>query len=102
MANSGSFDGRARDAEGRCLQFAETLAHRRKPWLQRSAKSASLTSREEQVMSGLTDGLLYKEISDALHISFGTVKKNCNNIYRKFNVHNRTEAIRTWLDRGGH
>lgn len=101
MANSGSFDGRARDAEGRHLLFAETLAHRRKPWLQQSASGATLTPREAQVMSGLTDGLLYKEISDALRIRPRTVNKYCQSVFRKFGVHNRSEAIRVWLDRGG-
>ncbi|HXC34866.1 MAG TPA: response regulator transcription factor [Candidatus Acidoferrales bacterium] len=69
-----------------------------------SPKSAAtmnshLTPREEEVLSGLAEGLYYKEISDKLGITFGTVHKHCHNIYKKFLVNNRSEAIRVWLDR---
>jgi two-component system, NarL family, response regulator LiaR len=53
---------------------------------------AGLTKREQEVLTALARGLLYKEIAQRLSISIDTVKKHCKNIYPKLNVRNRTEA----------
>jgi two-component system, NarL family, response regulator LiaR len=53
---------------------------------------AGLTKREQEVLTVLARGLLYKEIAQRLSISIDTVKKHCKNIYPKLNVRNRTEA----------
>ena len=66
------------------------------------ARSLSLSPREKDVLSGLADGLLYKEISSKLGVSFAAVHKYSGKIYRKLGVANRSEAIRIWLDRSGH
>jgi NarL family two-component system response regulator LiaR len=52
-----------------------------------------LSERELDVISLLSKGLLYKEISDMLGISFNTVKNHCKNIYKKLHVQNRVEAL---------
>jgi DNA-binding NarL/FixJ family response regulator len=57
-----------------------------------------LSSREQQVLACLAEGLLYKEISSKLGISFSAVHKYQHNIFRKLHVMNRTEAIRLWLN----
>jgi DNA-binding NarL/FixJ family response regulator len=57
-----------------------------------------LSSREKEVLSGLAEGLLYKEISHKLGISYTTVHKYQHNIFKKLGVSNRSEAIRIWLD----
>ena len=57
-----------------------------------SKTTSALTKKEEEVLSVLAKGLLYKEISVQLLISIDTVKKHCKNIYKKLNVRNRTEA----------
>jgi two-component system, NarL family, response regulator LiaR len=57
-----------------------------------SKTTSVLTKKEEEVLSVLAKGLLYKEISVQLSISIDTVKKHCKNIYKKLNVRNRTEA----------
>ena len=62
--------------------------------------AASLTEREREMLLLLSHGLFYKEISDRLNISLDTVKKHCNNIYRKLHVNSRTEAINKVFDRG--
>ena len=62
-----------------------------------SGQDLPLSPREEEVMSGLADGLLYKEISDKLGISFAAVHKHSHNIYKKLGASNRSEAIRGWL-----
>lgn len=52
-----------------------------------------LTVREQEILTLLSKGLLYKEIADALSITTGTVKQHIHKIYDKLQVSNRTEAI---------
>jgi NarL family two-component system response regulator LiaR len=52
-----------------------------------------LSERELEVISLLSKGLLYKEISDKLGISPNTVKNHCKNIYKRLHVQNKTEAL---------
>ena len=52
-----------------------------------------LSEREKEMLTLLSQGLFYKEISERLNISLDTVKKHCNNIYRKLHVSSKTEAI---------
>lgn len=60
-----------------------------------------LNVREKEVLKHLAKGLLYKEISDELEISYSAVHKCQHNIFRKLQVTNRSEAIRIWLNHGG-
>ena len=57
-----------------------------------------LSPREHEVLDGLADGLLYKEIADRLGISYSAVHKYQHKIFEKLHVSNRSEAIRAWLD----
>lgn len=52
-----------------------------------------LSARELEVLSLLSRGLLYKEISYQLNISANTVKNHCKNIYKRLHVQNKIEAI---------
>lgn len=52
-----------------------------------------LTSRELEVITFLSKGLLYKEISDKLGIATNTVKRHISHIYQKLQVQNKTEAL---------
>jgi DNA-binding NarL/FixJ family response regulator len=61
--------------------------------------SADLSKREKQVLELLSKGFLYKEISDQLFISTGTVRQHIHNIYEKLHVQNRTEAINKFYGR---
>lgn len=54
---------------------------------------AKLSARENDVLTHLAKGLLYKEIAQKLGISFGTVRQHIHNIYEKLHVQNKTEAI---------
>lgn len=56
-----------------------------------------LTSREADILSLLSRGLMYKEIGLRLFISIETVRRHCFNIYRKLHVHNKTEAINKYF-----
>jgi len=58
-----------------------------------------LTKRENELLHLLSKGLLYKEISQQLGITVGTVKQHVHKIYDKLEVNNRTEAINKYLGR---
>jgi len=66
----------------------------------KAAKKDVLSDRENEVLQLLADGLLYKEIADRLFIGHGTVRQHLHNIYEKLHVHNRTEAVNKYFDRG--
>lgn len=58
-----------------------------------SHPAASLSEREGQVLAGLVRGDLYKEISDHLGISMGTLHTYIRRIYEKLHVHSRAQAV---------
>ncbi len=51
-----------------------------------------LTQRESEVLRQLAFGLTNKEIAQALHISYETVKEHVQHILRKIGVSDRTQA----------
>ena len=52
----------------------------------------ALTQRESGVLRQLARGLTNKQIADALHISYETVKEHVQHILRKIGVTDRTQA----------
>jgi RNA polymerase sigma factor (sigma-70 family) len=52
-----------------------------------------LSSRENEILLLLSQGLLYKEIAEKLGISTSTVRQHIHKTYEKLHVQNRTEAI---------
>jgi LuxR family maltose regulon positive regulatory protein len=52
-----------------------------------------LTSREVEVLRLVAKGLSNREISEALFVTLGTVKKHLNNIFSKLDVKSRTQAV---------
>lgn len=52
-----------------------------------------LSPVEQEVLRQLGRGFLYKEVAEELGISVSTVRTHVWHIYRKLQVHNRTEAI---------
>ncbi len=52
-----------------------------------------LSKREEEILSYLTRGYRYREIANALFISYDTVRTHIKHIYRKLHVRSRSEAI---------
>lgn len=60
-------------------------------------KELNITGREKEILTLLSKGLLYKEISEQLHITTGTVKQHIHKIYEKLHVQNKTEAINKLL-----
>jgi DNA-binding NarL/FixJ family response regulator len=73
---------------------ALTLIKTGKPEIQKSEQvDYGLSDRETEELEHLSKGLSYEQIADNLFISYGTVRKHVENIYRKLRVNNRTEAI---------
>jgi DNA-binding NarL/FixJ family response regulator len=57
----------------------------------------NLSGREQEVLDLLAKGYLYKEISDQLNLSLGTIKTYVRRIYEKLHVQSRTEAVIKYL-----
>ena len=64
-----------------------------------AAQTDSLSEREQQVLQLLSEGLIYKEISDKLGIGYETVHTYIRRIYEKLQVRTRTEAVAKFLKR---
>jgi DNA-binding NarL/FixJ family response regulator len=60
---------------------------------QRNQTKEQLTHRETEVLLLRKEGYTNKEIAEQLHISKKTVKSHLNNIFRRFNVSGRLQAI---------
>ncbi len=58
-----------------------------------SSTDEPLSPIEESILQRLARGLLYKEVAEDLNIAASTVRTHVWRIYRKLQVHNRTEAI---------
>lgn len=56
-------------------------------------RSQILTQRESEVLSELCRGLGYKMIASELFISEETVRRHIKNIYKKLEVHSKSEAV---------
>lgn len=57
-----------------------------------------LSKREIELLDQLKNGLTYEEIASNLSISFHTVRKHIENIYRKLQVNNKVEAVQKARD----
>lgn len=57
-----------------------------------------LTTRELELLTQLKNGLTYEQIGANLHISYHTVRKHIENIYRKLQVNNKVEAVKKATD----
>ena len=59
-----------------------------------------LTNREMQVLRHVAMGLSNREVGQSLGISVETVKEHVQNLLRKLNVNDRTQAA-VWAVQGG-
>lgn len=55
--------------------------------------SPDLTPRESEVLSLLCEGMSYKMIAEDLFISEETVRRHIKSIYKKLEVHSKSEAV---------
>ena len=58
-----------------------------------------LTAREQEILNCVSKGFLDKEIAGALRISIWTVHNHLKQVYKKLNVHTRTEAVMKYLQK---
>lgn len=65
-----------------------------------AAEVEKLTPREQEILTLLAKGQMYKEISDQLGISLNTVRAHVKNIYDKLHVRSRTAATLKFVGRG--
>ncbi|MCC5940451.1 MAG: response regulator transcription factor [Balneolaceae bacterium] len=70
----------------------KVIQHFNKPAPQKNPES-NLTSREQDIVNGLVDGLSYKLIADRFDISIDTVRAHIRNIYKKLHVNSKAEVI---------
>lgn len=61
--------------------------------MKRFDEKIKLTESELQLLELLVEGLNNQAIADKLCISIHTVKAYLESIYRKFNVHNKIQAL---------
>ncbi|MEJ2590297.1 MAG: two-component system response regulator NarL [Candidatus Thiodiazotropha sp.] len=54
--------------------------------------AAALTSREQEILEHISNGMSNKRIAQALNITEGTVKVHVKHLLKKLNLHSRTEA----------
>ena len=56
-------------------------------------ESFDLTEREMEILKYLTEGMSYRLIAENCFISIDTVSTHVKNIYKKLQVHSKTEAV---------
>jgi two-component system NarL family response regulator len=86
------------------IMAAKALGHLQRqrvsgPPMQPSPVAHLLTEREHKVLRLIAEGLQNREIAERLTLSERTVHVHVQNIFRKLNVRNRTEAVARY--RGG-
>ena len=52
-----------------------------------------LTQREKEILTCLVEGLSYKMTADTCAVSIDTVNTHIKNIYKKLQVHSKSEAV---------
>lgn len=60
---------------------------------QNQKKDFLLTTRENEILHSLTDGLSYKKLADKYFISISTVRTHIRHIYEKLHVNSKAEAV---------
>ena len=79
-------------------QLLEDLARAARGSGSASDSIAGLSTREEEVLRLLADGLTDREIGEGLQISPRTVESHVGSVLRKLGVRNRAEAARRYRD----
>ena len=58
------------------------------------AMASPLTSRQQEILPLLAEGMPNKKIADALSVTEGTVKQHLKDLFRRLGVRNRTQAVK--------
>ncbi len=70
------------------------LSESSKETIKTSNAISGLTSREKEVLSGMVNGLDYKEIATSLSVSPNTVRNQISSIYQKLHVSCKVDAVK--------
>ena len=62
------------------------------------SKKELLTPRQQQIVSGLVEGLSYKMIADKYMVSIETVRDHIKKIYKKLQINSKAELIKLSVD----
>ena len=65
-----------------------------------SPQQPSLSLREEDLLSGLCNGLNNQALAAELHLSINTVKHGITGLLRKFDANDRTQLVLMAFQRG--
>jgi DNA-binding NarL/FixJ family response regulator len=68
----------------------------------RTGEALNLSPREAEVLDLLAKGFLYKEIAEAMGLTYATVHTHIRHIYEKLHVRSRTEAVAKHLGQTRH
>jgi DNA-binding NarL/FixJ family response regulator len=71
-----------------------------RPWAD-TPETNRLSPREREVLELLARGFFYKEISESLRITVGTVNTHVRRIYEKLQVRTRAQAVAVYGGAGG-
>lgn len=82
-------------------QIARKVVASFKQPVQVCAETEKLTVRELEILDHLTKGFSYKEIAEALKVSYDTVHAHIRNIYEKLHVRSRGQAVARRLQQTG-
>lgn len=63
-----------------------------------SKQDFGLSPREIELLEQLKNGLTYDQLAANMYISVGTVRKHIENVYRKLQVNNKTNAVKVAMD----
>lgn len=77
--------------------IARRVAQSFKKQAAKNPELQSLSPREMEVLELLAKGFAYKEVAADLEISYSTVQRHIESIYRKLHVHSRTHAVTKFL-----
>lgn len=81
------------------MQIARKVVNHFRQINQPASDVERLSPREQEILALLARGYLYKEISDRLGITIGTVRAHLHKVYEKLHVQTRTEAVVKFLGR---
>lgn len=65
--------------------------------VRRQPQAESLTKRERELLSSLSNGATNSQLADELGVSVNTVKFHLRNLYEKLGVRNRAQAVAMFL-----
>lgn len=82
------------DLVARVLEdYARSSAQALKGSLSGDLAPVELTTRQREILALVAEGLTYKEIAAALHVTLSTVKYHMGELMRNMNVRNKAEAV---------